>query len=105
MVGTGVAMQIPHGMVGLLFPRSGNACKRGLRLSNSVGVIDEDFRGEICASIHNDSDSVQFINPGDRIAQIMFTHYYTDKWEEVDELDETERGQGGFGSTGVRKNV
>ena len=100
MIGTGLAMQIPFGMVGLLFPRSGLACKRGLRLSNAVGVIDSDYVGQVCASIHNDSDSVQVIYPNDRIAQIMFTQYFLYDWDEVDELDETKRGQGGFGSTG-----
>lgn len=105
MIDTGIAMQIPYGMVGLLFPRSGNACKRGLILKNLTGIIDSDYRNSIKAVIKNDSDSVQFINPGDRIAQIMFTHYYTDEWEEVDELDETSRGEGGFGSTGISKNV
>lgn len=102
MISTGVAIQIPHGMVGLLFPRSGLACKRGLRLSNNCGVIDEDYRGSVCASIYNDSEMPQTIYPNDRIAQIMFTNYYTDAWEEVDELDETVRGQGGFGSTGLK---
>jgi dUTP pyrophosphatase len=101
MLSTGLAMQIPTGMVGLIFPRSGLACKRGLRLSNCVAVIDSDYRGCIYISIHNDSDVMQIINPGDRIAQIMFTQYSTDSWEVVDELDETQRGEGGFGSTGT----
>lgn len=102
MISTGLAIQIPNGMVGLLFPRSGLACKRGLRLSNSVGVIDSDYRGPVCASIHNDSSVPQVINPSERIAQIMFTPYFTYDWELVDELDDTDRGTGGFGSTGTK---
>jgi dUTP pyrophosphatase len=101
MIGSGLAMQIPFGMVGLMCARSGLACKRGLRLSNNLAIIDSDYRGEICISLYNDSDVAQVIYPNDRIAQIMFTHYYTDAWEEVDELDETKRGLGGFGSTGT----
>lgn len=102
MIGTGLAMQIPFEMVGLMCPRSGLACKRGLRLSNNVAIIDSDYRGEIRISLYNDSDIEQIVYPNDRVAQIMFTHYYTDAWEEVDELNETERGDKGFGSTGMQ---
>lgn len=101
MISTGLAMQIPLGTVGLLFPRSGLACKRGLRLGNCVGVIDSDYRGPVCAAIYNDSSDVQVISPNDRIAQIMFVKYDLHNWEEVNELDETNRGVGGFGSTGT----
>lgn len=101
MIGTGLAMQIPFGMVGLMCPRSGLACKRGLRLSNNPSIIDSDYRGEIFISIYNDSEFLQVIQPKDRIAQIMFTQYFLYDWDEVDELDETKRGQGGFGSTGT----
>jgi dUTP pyrophosphatase len=101
MIGSGLAMQIPFGMVGLMCARSGLACKRGLRLSNNLAIIDSDYRGEICISLYNDSDVAQVIYPNDRIAQIMFTQYFLYDWEEVDELDSTKRGQGGFGSTGT----
>ena len=102
MISTGLAMQIPLGTVGLLFPRSGLACKRGLRLSNCVGVIDSDYRGPVCASVYSDSQESQVIYPKDRIAQIMFVKYDLHDWEEVDELDDTNRGIGGFGSTGTK---
>ena len=103
MINTGLAMQIPFGTVGLLFPRSGLACKRGLRLSNCVGVIDSDYRGPVCASIYNDSDELQVIYPEDRVAQIMFVKYDLYDLEETDELDDTNRGVGGFGSTGTNE--
>ena len=102
MIGTGLAMQIPFGMVGLMCPRSGLACKRGLRLSNNPALIDSDFRGEVMISLYNDSNAMQIINPNDRIAQIMFTQYFLYDLDEVDELEDTARGQGGFGSTGIK---
>ena len=99
-IGTGIAMEIPHGYFGAIYARSGLATKRGLRLANSVGVIDEDYRGEVFIPLHNHSDVPQLITHGDRIAQLAFVPYYQAQFDVVDELDETERGAGGFGSTG-----
>lgn len=100
LVNTGVAAAIPQGCVGLLFARSGLATKHHLRPSNAVGVIDSDYRGSIMVSLHNDSDDVQMINDGDRIAQLVILPYIPIKFNEVDELDDTDRGVNGFGSTG-----
>lgn len=101
-IGTGLVMEIPSGFFGAIFARSGLATKRGLRPANCVGVVDSDYRGEIIVALHNDSDIPQIINPEDRIAQIVFMPYgVIDHFEVVDELSDTERGEGGFGSTGV----
>lgn len=98
---TGIAIEMTPGLVGLIYARSGMAIKRGLRLANSVGVIDWDYRGEYIVALHNDSCEPQYIYHGDRIAQLVFTTYFNALWEEVDELNETTRGEGGFGSTGA----
>ena len=98
---TGIAMEIPTGLVGLIFARSGLACKRGLAPANKVGVIDSDYRGEIMVALHNHGDEPQTIKLGERIAQIAFMPYVVGKFIEVDELDDTSRGAGGFGSTGT----
>ena len=99
-VPTGIAMEIPEGFVGLVFARSGLACKKGLAPANKVGVIDSDYRGEIMVALHNHSKApVQVLN-GERIAQIVLTPYLTAEFEECKELSETVRGEGGFGSTG-----
>lgn len=101
-VPTGIAIEIPSSrMVALVFPRSGLASKHGISLSNAVGVIDSDYRGEIVCLICNESDADYLIQPGDRIAQIGFFPVYKAIWEEVPELESTRRGEGGFGSTGV----
>lgn len=104
VVHTGIAMAIPKGYVGLIFARSGLACKQGLRPSNCVGVIDEDYRGEIIVNLHNDpianAPVISNFAIGDRVAQIVFVNYFAEDFEIVDELDDTERGNGGFGSTG-----
>ena len=104
-VHTGIAMAIPKGYVGLVFPRSGLATKQGLRLANCVGVIDEDYRGEVIVCIHNDTiagkPDIAEIQIGDRVAQIVFVKYEAFELNEVDELDSTKRGEGGFGSTGT----
>ena len=97
---TGWAFQPPEGYAGFIYARSGLATKSGLRPSNCVGVCDEDYSGEYIVAIHNDTDDYQFINNGDRIAQLEFRPYEQAEFELVDELDETERGDGGFGSTG-----
>ena len=99
-IGTGLAMEIPQGYVGLIFARSGLACKRSLAPANKVGVIDSDYRGEIKVALHNHSDEEQIIEKGERVAQISIIPYLAVQYEESAELDDTERGQGGFGSTG-----
>ena len=89
-----------RGLVGLIYARSGLASKRGLAPANKVGVIDSDYRGEIMVALHNHSDKPQTIADGERIAQIVFTPFMAASFSVVDELDDTERGAGGFGSTG-----
>lgn len=98
----GFAMAIPEGWVGLIFPRSGVAMKKGLRLANGVGVIDSDYRGEWKLLIYNDSDCTQIIEQGERIAQVIFMKFKDVVFYPVKDLDETERGDGGFGSTGTK---
>lgn len=100
IVHTGIAISIPEGFVGLIFPRSGLAVKQGLRLQNSVGVIDSDYRGEVLVVLHADGPKTAEFKLGDRVAQIVFIRHAEALMEEVEELDETERGSGGFGSTG-----
>lgn len=102
LIHTGVAMAIPEGLVGLIFGRSGMACKRGLAPANKVGVIDSDYRGEIMVCLHNHGSTEQTVENGERIAQIAFVPYYAADFELVDELDQTVRGEGGFGSTGTK---
>lgn len=100
MIHTGIAMQIPEGLVGLVYARSGIATKRGLAPANKVGVIDSDYRGEIMVSLHNHSGEPQEIADGERIAQLVLAPYITASFEQTEALDETDRGSGGFGSTG-----
>ena len=100
LIHTGIATAIPEGFVGLVYARSGIACKRGLAPSNKVGVIDADYRGEIMVSLHNHGTTEQTINPDERIAQMVVTPFIHCEYEETDNLDDTERGAGGFGSTG-----
>lgn len=97
---TGIAVEIPCGLVGLVYARSGLACKRGLAPANKVGVIDSDYRGEIMVAMHNHSKEARSIENGERIAQIVFAPYVSATLEECEELDDTARGVGGFGSTG-----
>lgn len=98
---TGIQMEIPDGYVGLLFARSGIAIKKGLRPANAVGVIDSDYRGEIIVALHNDSNTTQCVNLGDRVAQLVLVKYFAPSIEEVvEDLSETERGEGSFGHTG-----
>ena len=103
MVGTGVAMEIPDGYVGLVFARSGLACKKGLAPANKVGVIDSDYRGEIKVALHNHNGSgdALVVENNERIAQISIVPYLKAEFEEVETLEETDRGEKGFGSTGV----
>lgn len=100
-IGTGIALEIPEGYFGAVYARSGLATKRGLRPSNCVGVIDADYRGEIIVALHNDSDKCETIHDGDRIAQLVVTPYLEVQLNEVEELSDTKRGSGGFGSTGT----
>ncbi len=97
---TGIATQIPDGLVGLIYARSGLACKRGLAPANCVGVIDSDYRGEIMVALHNYSNVTQEIEPNERVAQLVIAPYITAEFEETEQLDDTDRGAGGFGSTG-----
>lgn len=99
-VGTGIAAEIPKGYFGAIFARSGLATKKGLRPANCVGVIDSDYRGEIAVAIHNDSDYNNEIMDRERIAQLVIIPCQDVDFVEVDELEDTERGEGGFGSTG-----
>ena len=100
LIHTGLAMEIPTGLVGLIYARSGRASKKGLAPANKVGVIDSDYRGEIMVALHNHSTEPRTVSDGERIAQIVFAPYYTADFSVVDELDDTTRGSGGFGSTG-----
>lgn len=100
MVHTGIAMEIPAEYAGLVYARSGMAAKRSLAPANKVGVIDSDYRGEIMVALHNHGEEAQTIENGERIAQLVITPFVTAEFSEVDELCETERGEGGFGSTG-----
>lgn len=97
---TGLAIQPPAGYFGAIFARSGLSTKNGLRPANCVGVCDEDYTGEYIVALHNDSNSIQTVHTGDRIAQLIFLPYSDIIFHEVSELDDTERGNGGFGSTG-----
>lgn len=99
-VPTGLAMEIPKGYAGLIYARSGLACKRGLAPANKVGVVDSDYRGEFMVVLHNHGSSTQEISHGERIAQLVITPVITPIYEEVSELTDTERSAGGFGSTG-----
>ena len=99
---TGIAVQIPAGYVGLVYARSGIACKRGLAPANKVGVIDSDYRGEILVALHNHSSETQRIERGERIAQLVIAPYLTVQFAQAETLDETARGAGGFGSTGSK---
>lgn len=101
-VHTGLAMQIPDGLVGLIYARSGLACKRGLAPANCVGVIDSDYRGEIMVALHNHSNVAAEIEPNERVAQLVIAPYIAAEFEEAESLDDTERGEGGFGSTGKK---
>lgn len=100
-IGTGVAIQPPKNTFGAIFARSGLATKQGLRPSNCVGVCDEDFTGEYIVALYNDSNETRTIHSGQRIAQLVFIPYASVEFEEVTELDETNRGVYGFGSTGM----
>lgn len=99
---TGLAMEIPEGLVGLIYARSGMACKKGVAPANKVGVIDSDYRGEIIVALYNHSETPLVVNNGERVAQMVYAPYYHAQFTEVDELEDSVRGEGGFGSTGVK---
>lgn len=100
MVPTGIFIALPEGTEAQVRPRSGLAAKHGVTVLNSPGTIDADYRGEVKVILVNLSDTVFTVNPGDRIAQMVIARYEKAEWEECDSLDETSRGEGGFGSTG-----
>lgn len=100
-IGTGLAMAVPNGYFGGIFARSGLSTKQGLRPANCVGVLDSSYRNEVIVPLYNDSDEVRIVKNGDRIAQLIILPVYDTNMEVVDELNETDRGMGGFGSTGI----
>lgn len=100
MIHTGIAVEIPDGCVGLIYARSGLATKKGVAPANKVGVIDSDYRGEILVGLFNHSKEAFIVEPEERVAQMVITPYIRAEYEEVQSLMETQRGQGGFGSTG-----
>lgn len=99
---TGLSIEIPEGYVGLVYARSGLACKQSLAPANKVGVIDSDYRGELMVALHNHCSEDRTVASGERIAQLVITPYLTAEFEVNDELSDTERGEGGFGSTGKK---
>lgn len=99
---TDISIEIPVGLVGLIYARSGMACKKGVAPANKVGVIDSDYRGEIMVVLYNHSNQAVTIAKGDRVAQLVIAPYIKANFQEVDELEDTVRGEGGFGSTGTK---
>ena len=99
-IGTGLSIAVPEGYFGAIFARSGLAAKEGLRPANCVGVADSDYRGEYIVALHNDSSVTRMVTPGERIAQLVIMPFLSVCFEETNYLEETERGEGGFGSTG-----
>lgn len=102
LVPTGLAVELPLGFAGLIYARSGLATKKGLAPANKVGVVDCDYRGEVKVALHNHSEVAQTVAVGERIAQLVITPHLTAEFVESDELSETVRGAGGFGSTGTK---
>ncbi len=102
LIKTGLSMEIPVGFAAFIYARSGLASKRGLAPANKVGVVDCDYRGEVMVALHNHSDIAQTVSVGERVAQLVIAPYYTAAFEEVSELSDTVRGEGGFGSTGTK---
>ena len=100
LIGTGISCAVPEGYFGGIFARSGLSSKEGLRPANCVGVVDSDYRGEIKVALHNDSETPRTIVPNQKIAQFVVVPFLTVEFQEVAELDSTDRGEGGFGSTG-----
>lgn len=102
MVPTGLAMEIPEGYFGAIFARSGLAARESLRPANCVGVIDADYRGPCMVALHNDSRESRTVTPGERIAQLVILPFLPAEFQEAEELEDTARGAGGFGSTGKK---
>jgi len=102
MIPIGVAVELPGGTAGMLYSRSGLSLKHGIALINGVGVVDSDYRGELMVPLHNHSREDFTIHPGDRVAQMVVTPVLLPDMEETEELSDSERGTGGFGSTGIR---
>jgi len=102
LVPTGLSMEIEEGFAGFIYARSGLATKCGLAPANKVGVIDSDYRGQVMVSLHNHTNTPQSVEPGERVAQIVFAPVYQAQFCLVDALQETQRGTGGFGSTGTK---
>lgn len=100
LIHTGLAMEIPVGYAGLIYARSGLASKRGLAPANKVGVVDSDYRGEVMVALHNHSEVEQSVAAGERVAQLVVTPFLKVDFVEADALEDTVRGEGGFGSTG-----
>lgn len=100
LIGTGISVAIPDGYFGGIYARSGLSSKEGLRPANCTGVIDSDYRGEIKVPVHNDSNEIRVISPNQKIAQMIIQPFLSVEFEEVDSLDDTARGNKGFGSTG-----
>ena len=101
-IGTGLSFALPTGIFAAIYARSGIATKRGLRPANCTGICDSDYRGEYIVALHNDTDIAQVIDPGERIAQMVLLPFIQMEFNEVEDLDETERGAGGFGSSGTK---
>ena len=97
---TGIALEVPQGCAGLIYARSSMGAKRGLAPANKVGVIDSDYRGQVMVALHNHSGATQTVEPQERIAQLLITPVFTPGFVETEELSDTQRGAGGFGSTG-----
>jgi dUTP pyrophosphatase len=97
---TGLALEVPIGCAGLIYARSSMGTKRGLAPANKVGVIDSDYRGQVMVALHNHGQDDQIVQPGERVAQLLITPVFTPGFREVEDLSDTERGAGGFGSTG-----
>ena len=100
MISTGLSMEIPEGYFGAIFARSGLAAKESLRPANCVGVVDADYRGPFMIAVHNDGEKARHVTPAERIAQLVILPFLPAEFDEVEQLGETERGEGGFGSTG-----
>lgn len=102
LIPTGIALELPQGFAGLIYARSGLATKKGLAPANKVGVVDCDYRGEVKVALHNHSEAPQTVAAGERVAQLVITPYLTAEFVAADELSQTVRGVGGFGSTGEK---
>ena len=102
MIHTGLAMEIPEGCAAFIFARSGLASKRGLAPANKVGVVDSDYRGEVMVALHNHSGMEQIVEQGERVAQLVIVPYLRAEFTETEALSQTQRGEGGFGSTGTK---